>query len=237
MHRSVDQGEIESGLELFEQVLSRAPESAISHFLVTREKRFWPGDAKSESVVQLKRLLCDEQRSEIARIHLHFALAKVLDDIGGYEVAWEHHDRAKRLKPSRSPTISSRVRRRVEGERPLRSRVDAATQLLTQTYYREYAIDSVEDVTPIFIVGMPRSGTTLTEQILSSHPDIAGAGQQKWIDRRQWDYPWERDSSIRGSDNLADRKSVENRLANDGKPSMPTEIAAGRQGSLEFLLP
>lgn len=155
--------------------MNRAPESAISHFRYTREKRFCPGDAKSEHVVQLKRLLCDEQGSEIARIDLHLALAKVLDDLGEYEVAWEHQDRANRLKPSHSQTISSRVRHRVEGERPLQSVVDTATQLFTQTYYREHAIDGVEDVTPIFLVGMPRSGTTLTEQVLSSHPDIAGA--------------------------------------------------------------
>ena len=44
------------------------------------------------------------------------------------------------------------------------------------------ALKSKKDKTPIFIVGLPRSGTTLTEQILASHSDVFGAGEVNYLD-------------------------------------------------------
>ena len=50
----------------------------------------------------------------------------------------------------------------------------------------------LQDATPVFVVGMPRSGSSLIEQILASHPDVLGAGI--WLQTRKWnDQNWKRD--------------------------------------------
>ena len=122
-------------------------------------------------------LITQHDRSIRDQVQLNFALAKVLDDLGDYETAWNHYDQANRMKPRHSSKQNG------PASVPLAGAVDDAQSVYTREYF-----DAKRDVgnpsdLPIFIVGMPRSGTTLTEQILSSHPSVTGAGELKEIDR------------------------------------------------------
>jgi tetratricopeptide (TPR) repeat protein len=98
---------------------------------------------------------------------LHFALGKAHDDRGEYEAAMRNFDAGNRLREMGGRLdrdgLARRVGRMIEATPP---------------GYRDRQPDpGVDDATPILIVGMPRSGSTLTEQILSSHPDVAAGGE------------------------------------------------------------
>ncbi len=102
-----------------------------------------------------------------SRQTLFFALGKAYDDMGNYEAAMQNFEAGNRLRARdgglRRDALAMRVDQLIEA---------------TPSGYRERQPDpGVEDAIPILIVGMPRSGSTLIEQILSSHPDVAGGGE------------------------------------------------------------
>lgn len=101
-------------------------------------------------------------------INLHHALGKYYDDINDHERAFQHHRSGNELA------------------RGSRSRYDRAemTQRVTRTLaaFDRHALAALRrgglgSERPVFVVGMPRSGTSLTEQILASHPQVHGAGE------------------------------------------------------------
>ncbi len=103
------------------------------------------------------------------RCYLHFAAGKIHNDLKNYDGAFTHYIAANKLKGA-SFNIS-------EHNRIVQQIIDTYTPDLV---YR-YSDRSSPDPLPVFIVGMPRSGTTLIEHILASHPAIHGAGELKDI--------------------------------------------------------
>ena len=107
--------------------------------------------------------------SEEDRCYFSFAAGKITDDHGDYGAAFRHYREGNRL-------------RAIEWN----SGADVA---LGDSVLRHYDAAEIQrgselglaDVSPIFIVGMPRSGTSLVEQILASHPQVFGAGELKDI--------------------------------------------------------
>ncbi|MGH7189078.1 MAG: sulfotransferase [Acetobacteraceae bacterium] len=102
------------------------------------------------------------------RVGLQYALGKAFDDLGEYAEAMRHFDEANRLNRGLVPF--DRAGLKAENDRAMARFMQARLASL-----REYGAD---DEMPLLIVGMPRSGTTLVEQILSAHPGI-GAGEEQ----------------------------------------------------------
>lgn len=98
------------------------------------------------------------------RIHLEYALGKALEDAGQFEPSFEHYSRGAALKRATMAydpaATSDHVRR--------------SKALYTADFFAERASFGNERPDPIFIVGMPRSGSTLLEQILASHSQVEG---------------------------------------------------------------
>lgn len=181
----LESGNIEQALQLFQTAIARDPQRANAHFRFTRAKRFRPDPASEAYLQQLSELVADPSRSRPDRVHLHFALAKVLDDTGHYRQAWQHYDAANRLKPGHSAQRRRHSTSPNPGTLPvpLQHVVEQAVGVFTQDFFAARASLGHPSDTPVFIVGMPRSGTTLTEQILSSHPSVAGGGELKTIEQ------------------------------------------------------
>ena len=102
-----------------------------------------------------------------ARMHLGFDLAKA------YEEAGEHARAFQLLEEANLIRRRSFNYRRSDSE----SAFGEIERNFTSELFAKHASAGSPDPTPIFIVGMPRSGTTLVEQILASHPEVAGAGE------------------------------------------------------------
>ncbi|MGH7189077.1 MAG: tetratricopeptide repeat-containing sulfotransferase family protein [Acetobacteraceae bacterium] len=109
----------------------------------------------------------------VHRILLEYALGKAFDDLGEYDGAIRHFDEANRLR-GRALRFD-RAAFAAENDRVM-ARFSSCRQPSGDH-------KGADDQTPILIVGMPRSGTTLVEQILSAHPEIGAAGEQNfWND-------------------------------------------------------
>jgi tetratricopeptide (TPR) repeat protein len=109
---------------------------------------------------QLQRTDLDDEH----RLHLDFALGKALEDRGEYAGSFAHYSRGNALRLSRVPYSADATS----------ARLQRAAEIYTPEFFRVRAGYGVSAPDPIFIVGMPRAGSTLVEQILSSHPLVEG---------------------------------------------------------------
>lgn len=107
------------------------------------------------------------------RIYLSFALGKALEDRGSYEASWRYYARGNAL------------RRESASYRPAAAEACAAAlqQHLTAEFFAARTGWGSPAADPLFIVGLPRSGSTLTEQILASHSQIEGTHELTEIGR------------------------------------------------------
>lgn len=105
------------------------------------------------------------------QISLMFSKAKALVDVGMLHAAFAYYREAGSLKLKLTPARKGDDARHVDGmRRAFLGRTDIGSE-------------GHQDGSPIFVLGMPRSGTSLLEQVLSAHSDIAGIGEQKIISR------------------------------------------------------
>jgi tetratricopeptide (TPR) repeat protein len=116
---------------------------------------------------ELARMRAEEAAPGVAladRYHLCFALGKALEDRGQYEPSFRYYERGNALKKSES--------------RYKAVSIEYNTQIVQRTFSSEFfaarAGWGCQSTAPIFIVGLPRSGSTLIEQILASHSRVEG---------------------------------------------------------------
>ncbi|MCB9990421.1 MAG: sulfotransferase [Rhodospirillales bacterium] len=102
-----------------------------------------------------------------SKASINFGLFDAYEDIGDYEKAFAHLKKANDAKKEHKP-IDVEI---------FNSAFDKKKSIFTREMLEQYEGVGFESDVPVFIVGMPRSGTTLTEQIISSHPDVYGAGE------------------------------------------------------------
>lgn len=158
----VEVGNMEAALERFREVLAADPGNvqALSGIAVT--KRFEPDDPE---LGLIEKQIANADHSAEHRALLHHAAGKICNDIERWEEAIEHFTRAKALK---------RNLFHLDLHRRTYARV---RELFTPAFLSARAGGGDPSQAPVFIVGMPRSGTTLTEQIIASHPHGHGAGE------------------------------------------------------------
>lgn len=140
-----------------------------------KEGRCWLGlaDCRKYSAADnsiLDRMDAALQRNDLNdfdRMAVHFAMGKVRDDRGDHAHAMEHFDAANGLRARDLKFDRARFE----------AMVDQTIRRFTREFIEANVVRGNPDSRPIFIVGMYRSGTTLVEQIVSSHPDIAAGGE------------------------------------------------------------
>ena len=98
------------------------------------------------------------------RFHLHYALGHVLEQAGDYAQSWAQYAEGARLRRAEIEYDAGQTT----------AQLDRTRALMTHGFFEERAGMGCADEAPIFIVGLPRSGSTLIEQILSSHSQVEG---------------------------------------------------------------
>jgi len=116
-------------------------------------------------LAQILEALAAGNRTEQDRVLLHHAAGMIMNDLGRYEEAVEHFEAGK-AAAGHSFDLEA-----------LRRRFDMRIAAFTPEVLSSKAAFANPSDVPVFIVGMPRSGTTLTEQICASHPAVHGAGE------------------------------------------------------------
>ena len=158
-------GRMKEARQVTEHALSLPPPDALRYLNLSELRRFTAGDpylAKMEEFARSFASLPVKQQ-----IELHFALAKAYDDVGRHGVAFEHLRIGNALKRQQIPYDEAATAALFERIRAV----------FTPDLIRRLRNTGEPSPVPVFIVGMPRSGTTLIEQIIASHSQVFGAGE------------------------------------------------------------
>lgn len=110
---------------------------------------------------------------EEARATLAFALGKVAEDQGDHDAAFDHYTRGNALTRKQYPHDRAAATERAERMRAM----------VTPALLQRHAQAGLKGVAPIFVCGLPRSGTTLMEQMLSRHPQVQAGGEMLAVQR------------------------------------------------------
>ncbi len=154
-------GRIAEALEAYLKVLELDADFAEAYWSLANLKTF---HFSAEQRADIERLLGRKSMPSKDAAELNFALAKAFEDDKAYANAFQRYSRANAVERMRRPYDRDAVSERFE----------KAKAVFTAEFFKLRSGWGVADPDPIFIVGMPRSGSTLVEQILASHPLIEG---------------------------------------------------------------
>lgn len=160
-------GDIARSQALIGRSLELMPEQAAALRTYGTEHKYAYGDEVFTRLNYAAARLADLQALE--QVHMHYALGKAFEDVNELDTAFRHYETAG-VKKRRLETYDERGNARMFNLMP---------KLVNAQSLKASVQRGCEDETPVFVLGMPRSGTSLIEQILSSHPDIFGAGELK----------------------------------------------------------
>ena len=158
-------GRADEAIANYNQAIALKPDYAQAHRHLTLIKTY---EVQDEQYSKMEELYLDENLSEEQRCHINFGLAKVCEDLGNFEQAFAHYTEGNGL---RKKLLNYDINQDVELFKQLKSSYPKIEKNLLEP-------DTLsKNLMPIFIIGMPRSGTTLVEQIISSHLQVTGAGE------------------------------------------------------------
>lgn len=123
---------------------------------------------------QLKAVL-SQPIPEPVQAGVHFGLAQIADARGDFSAAAEHLELGNAMTRE-----FNEARGQGYNAGKFTREVDQLIELFTAEYFAKVRGYGISDARPVFVVGMPRSGTTLIEQILASHPQVYGAGERRF---------------------------------------------------------
>jgi tetratricopeptide (TPR) repeat protein len=165
-------GRFEEAHECFTRAVAIAPLMAGSYYDLVRCR---PVTTTDEGLLARMEAALATPGLEVAqRLRVHLALGKAADDLGRYALAMQHFDAADAVRHGsasfNSAAFDTEINRLIERCTP--DLIARAPELGTG------------DTTPVLIIGMPRSGTTLVEQIVSSHPAVSAGGELNFWNER-----------------------------------------------------
>ncbi|MDX2425923.1 MAG: tetratricopeptide repeat protein [Cycloclasticus sp.] len=164
-HLHMEQGDMDKAEACFRTALSLDEDNLGAMLSIAQVKKVSLNDGNFKQLTEKAAELDDMM--ETKAIPLHFALGKSYDDVKQYDLAFKHYLEGCRLKRKRTQYDAT------ENDK----RTNKISQFFSASNIDTMRGEGCSSTTPIFVLGMPRSGTTLTEQIIASHPDVHGAGE------------------------------------------------------------
>lgn len=172
-------GRLEEGVAAYREAIALMPALGEVWWSLANLKTVRFSD---DDIAAMEAALASPDLANEDRFHLDFALGKALEDRGEAERAFIHYSQANALR-----------REDLDYSADENSRfVDRLIEIATPEFFAERQGQGCDAVDPIFVLGMPRAGSTLVEQILSSHSQIEGTTELPDIPamaRRAKDYP------------------------------------------------
>lgn len=161
----IDRGRIAEGIASLEKALAADPTLYEAHFNLANARRC----THTDQVRPMETLL--DAAPTAGKIHLHFALGKAMADLARDPEAFRHYREGNRLK-------RAEITFDIDREEATLARF---CDLFDPAFFATRAGWGFDGGAPLFIVSMPRTGSTLIEQVLASHPEIHGAGEVPFV--------------------------------------------------------
>lgn len=160
----MEKGRLAEAAEHFRTALASNPAQAKSWLMLSQVK---PQRERDGELAAMEAQHAKAPADSLARMQLSFGLGKAHDDLKIYDKAFDYFAEGNAVR--RKGIAYDAAKTRAEFE--------AMKATFTKAFFDKHKPSTIEDDTPIFVVGMPRSGTTLVEQIIASHPQVFGAGE------------------------------------------------------------
>ncbi|MBV1908707.1 MAG: sulfotransferase [Kangiellaceae bacterium] len=163
-------GKIEESKKLYQSLLNRFPNHQRNHYQLARL-----GRAKDQIHINaMKDILSKSNASEDKNIFMHYALGKELEDLENWQESFKYYKKG-------GDAVCSVAKYNIEDDITL---IDKIIEICDESWLKQpsnKSTDSNKTKTPIFIVGLPRTGTTLTERIVSSHSKVETVGETQFL--------------------------------------------------------
>jgi len=163
------QGKLNEGIRCIKKALQLKPNYAVALLNLVDKQRLSYDDSKE--LFELTKKMIKQDMSENDLIHVYFAMGKLCDNLEMFKKSFEYYSFGNMLK-------------RAQVEFNIGSHVDYLSRI-KETFSADFIEHrkswGSDSEMPIFIFGMPRSGTTLVEQIIASHPNVYGGGELQFF--------------------------------------------------------
>jgi tetratricopeptide (TPR) repeat protein len=166
------------------KTVARTDEAIVAYMAATAERPDF-GDAwwslanlktyrfAAQSIAVMRERLGDPATAEIDRIHIAFALGKALEDQGDYDGSWAAYTQGNSMHRASNGFVPAIFENNTREQK----------RVCTAAFFAERSGWGFDDPAPIFVLGLPRSGSTLIEQILASHSMVEGTQELPDIQR------------------------------------------------------
>jgi tetratricopeptide (TPR) repeat protein len=163
-------GRQDEAIAAYRQCIRLRPDNGESYWSLANLKTYCLTD---DDIAAMKKSLAREDLTNQSRVNFLYALAKAHEDSGDFARAWEYYRQG------------NDTQRRLEKYDPVQTEVmhDAIIEVFDSKLLQEKSGAGNPDPSPIFIIGLPRSGSTLIEQILASHSMVEGTSELPYVGR------------------------------------------------------
>ena len=163
-------GEQKEAVAAYRECIRLRPDSGESYWSLANLKTYRLTD---DDIAAMEKSLEKADLTNQSRVNFLYALAKAHEDRGDFGGAWEYYRQG------------NETQRMLEKYDPVQTEVmhDAIIEVFSTDFLEEKSAEGNPDPSPIFIIGLPRSGSTLIEQILASHSMVEGTSELPYVGR------------------------------------------------------
>ena len=158
-------GKFSEAKKILHEAITIDPYYTNSHRSLSRLIKYNKADIHFQ---KLKKIYKEKNIKTVDKINIAFALGKAYEDMNDYKNSFKMYQEANSIYDQKTGYLVERDQKRFKNIK----------NIFHKNLFEKFKNCGFNDPSPIFILGMPRSGTTLVEQILSSHPEVFGAGEQ-----------------------------------------------------------
>lgn len=160
-HAYKTSGDVELAIASYKQAYSHTPEHGDAYWSLANIKTYQFTDQELD---QMERLISQPNISADDKIHIYFSLGKAFEDRNMFDKSFGYYDKGNHLKRSANGYSADKSTALIEQQ----------IKYTSAELFKEKALSGNSSSEPIFIVGLPRAGSTLLEQILASHSLVDG---------------------------------------------------------------
>jgi tetratricopeptide (TPR) repeat protein len=160
-------GELDVAKQTYRELLENNPEHQRNHYHLARVQRA----VDSQHIEQMEALLTKSDLPVDRNIFLYYALGKEYEDLQQWDTAFEYFEKA-------GNAVTSVANYDIAKDIAI---VDTIIRTCDSDWLNQGPTPEVQDKTPLFVVGLPRTGTTLTERIIASHSQVSSVGETEFV--------------------------------------------------------